>query len=286
MGSAVIFYSCLLILIKTVDGGFMSAIVANAWKRALIEQQVEDVNVIHKFSDRLVRRCIALPLDESFCPNKANEMFGKLQYSDKCSLPSSLGQYIFDKPVEAPWLFQIRTCSEDPEIPREDEDFDELQEDDGIAGKPSSMKEVPTRTAYCSPLDFRAPENYVFLPRWLMSYLDINENGIIELEFVRMKLASLVTLQPLTPRWDDLLKRIGGDPRNLLEHEINKFSTLTTGSTITIEIDKVEYPFFVKDIKGEGNQSLDGARIQDSDVRVDIDRSYIDNLLQKQKLPK
>jgi hypothetical protein len=281
----------LCMFVRSTHGGFMSSILTKAWKRALIEQKVEDSNVIYKFSESLRRQCIALPLDDSFCLNKASEMFGKIQYSDKCSLPSSLGQYIFDKPVEAPWLFQIRTVADSVSTEVEEEDAKFVEQEDSaefLVEDPRQLmtetpRQVTAKVAYCSPLDFRAPENYVFVPRWIMENLGIKNNDLVDIEFVRMKLASLVTLQPLTLKWDELLNKIGGDPKSLLEHEINKFSALTTGSVITIEIEKVEYQFRVVDIKAEGNLSVDGARIQDADVRVDIDRSYLEELILKQK---
>lgn len=69
--------------------------IATAWakavKQTLFEQEVEDVNSVHKFDNHLERRLIVMPLSEAFNPNQAHPMFGKLQYGDKCSLPSSIG---------------------------------------------------------------------------------------------------------------------------------------------------------------------------------------------------
>jgi hypothetical protein len=300
----------LIIVPTSVDSSMIPKILSRAWRQAIREQKVEDVNVLYKFKNYLCRDLIALPLDDTFCQNRASEMYGKLQYSDKCSLPASLGKYIFENTLEPPWLFELCTVPKQTEHIESDDTTEEIEDDDDgeldgdnddvsvgasnpamiLRSSLSTNKETPaqndgqsvsqrlSQTAYCSPLDFRAPENYVFMPSWLMKHLRINANDVVKVKFVRMKLASLVTLEPRTLQWDKLLKKIRGDPKTLLEHEINKFSTLTTGSTIHIEINKQEYPFHVKSIKAEGDIDVNGARIQDSDVRVDIDRAYLDSL--------
>jgi hypothetical protein len=38
-------------------------------------------------------------------------MYGKLQYSDKCSLPASIGRDLYRKPYELPWIFEVRRPS-------------------------------------------------------------------------------------------------------------------------------------------------------------------------------
>ena len=73
------------------------------------------------------------------------------------------------------------------------------------------------------------------------------------------------------------------DPKALLEHEINKYSSLTAGSTIYIEIKGKEYPIFVKKTQAEGGVSVIAVRVQDSDVKTDIDRTLLDDLKKKQK---
>jgi hypothetical protein len=73
------------------------------------------------------------------------------------------------------------------------------------------------------------------------------------------------------------------DPKTILEHEVNKYSSLTAGSTIYIEVDGIELPLYVKETFAEGGISVKGVRVQDSDVKVDIDRGFLDEILKKQK---
>lgn len=141
---------------------------------------------------------------------------------------------------------------------------------------------ITLEKAYISPLDFRSPENYIFMPRWLMRSMNIEANTLVDVSFVRIKLAGLVILQPLSLEWDKLVEK-HKNPQSLLEHEINKYSSLTAGSTIMIEVEGVEYPFHVKDTKAENGVSVKGVRVQDSDVKVDFDRSFLDNLIKATK---
>jgi hypothetical protein len=46
-----------------------------------------------------------------------------------------------------------------------------------------------------------------------------------------------------------------------------------------IEVDGTELPLVVKECRAEGGVSVKGVRIQDSDVKTDIDRSLLDKML-------
>ena len=261
----------------------------NSWSRALkltlYEQEVEDTNAVHKIDNHLVRKLIVMPLTEAFNPNQASGMHGKVQYGDKCSLPSSLGRLIFEKPYEVPWLFEMKAVrNESIRVRYPFEAFEERSEVD--IGNSDEFDNKVLEKAYISPLDFRSPENYIFVPRWLMKTLNIQPLDIVEVSFVRIKLAGLVVLQPLTLSWDILMETCK-NPKSLLEHEINKYSSLTAGSTILIEVNGEEYPLLVKETMGESGVSLLGVRVQDSDINVDINRSFLDDLkknLEEEKL--
>lgn len=131
-----------------------------------------------------------------------------------------------------------------------------------------------------SPLDFRAPENYVFMPMWAMRALGIDPLDIVQVRFVRLQLSTKVVLEPLNKTWDTVFmnnNKVGHrDPTSVLELQLNKFSALSAGSVITLLIDGNEYSFLVKDTLGETGVSVYGVRVQDSDVSVDIDRTQLD----------
>lgn len=264
-------YSALLIIgaIKIARCNIINKIWTKALRQTLFEQSVEDENSLHKMDNHLVRRLIVMPLTEAFNPSQISAMHCKVQYGDKCSLPGSIGRAIFEKPYEVPWLFEMTPVR---------------RESTSVEYVPSTDL-PPARIldkAYVSPLDFRAPENYIFLPQWLMKSMGLQPNDLVDVSFVRIKLASLVTFQPLTADWDKLVSS-SSNPRTVLEHEVNKYSSLTAGATIVIEFEGVEYPLLVKETRAEGGVAVRGVRVQDADIRVDIDRSVLDAILKKEK---
>jgi regulator of protease activity HflC (stomatin/prohibitin superfamily) len=88
--------------------------------------------------------------------------------------------------------------------------------------------------------------------------------------------------QPLSLEWDKLIQT-GADPKTLLEQELNKYSSLTAGSTIYIQVGGKEYPLYVKRTVGEDGIEVKAVRVQDADVNTDIDRSILDKLKQEQQ---
>jgi Ubiquitin fusion degradation protein UFD1 len=273
-----LFALCLACIVAT-RANFLSKAWNRAIKQTLYEQEVEDINAVHKIDNHLVRRLIVMPLTDAFNPNQVNGMHGKVQYGDKCSLPGTIGRLIFEKPYEVPWLFEI--------IPVNMSESKILANDavgtSSLIDKPSVGTKL-LKKAYLSPLDFRSPENYIFLPRWLMVTLGLKANDLVDVSFVRIKLASLVVLQPLTLEWDAMIQKGNRDPQTVLEHEVNKYSSLTAGSTIYIEVDGLELPLLVKETFAEGGVSVKGVRVQDSDIKVDIDRGHLDELIRLQEL--
>lgn len=264
----------ILLLVDCINGNIFSSTWTKAVKQTLFEQEIEDENSLHRIDNHLVRRLIVMPLTEAFNPNQASAMHGKVQYGDKCSIPGSIGRLIFEKPYEVPWIFEIKPISRKNNNNDNNNKIIVNNLDANIIPPPSQILDK----AYISPLDFRSPENYIFLPKWLMKSLNVNTNDVVDVSFVRIKLASLVVLQPLNLEWDKLMTE-NNDPKTILEHEVNKYSSLTAGSIIAIEYKGEEYSFYVKETQAEGGIAVKGVRVQDSDVKVDIDRSYLDDLI-------
>ena len=178
-----------LIITENSLCNFLKSSFEHATRQTLFEMEVEDKNSVHKMSDHLVRRLIVLPLTEAFNPCQvyfdcstsavhisnqfsylqASGMHGKVQYGDKCSLPASIGRLIFEKPYEVPWIFEVipdRTITKAFSSELQDRQF--VKND--LVSKKYGIGKVLDK-AFMSPLDFRSPENYVFLPRWLMKSL-------------------------------------------------------------------------------------------------------------------
>ena len=95
----------------SVNAAGISGTFAGLWRHALrhalSEQLVEDKNNFYKMNGFLARRLIVMPMSHEFNPGSYSPMHGKIQHSDKCSLPSSLGKELIQKPYEVPWIFEV-----------------------------------------------------------------------------------------------------------------------------------------------------------------------------------
>ena len=282
----VIFIFIIVQMLHCSFGNILSRTFNRAIRQTMFEQEIEDKNALHKLDNHIARRLIVMPLTDAFKPHQADLMHGKVQYGDKCSLPSSLGRLIFEKRYEVPWIFEVTRVSNTINNLKKRENSVSLsieeREQNNLVNESQSTSKQRLNKAYISPLDFRSPENYIFLPRWLMSDMNLVPNDVVDVSLVRIKLASLVVFQPLSLEWDDLIKS-GGDPKSLLERELNKYSSLTSGSTIYIEVGGKEYPLRVHATYAEGGVQVRAVRVQDSDVSTDIDRSVVDRLLQEER---
>lgn len=241
-------------------------VVGSSWKaakqQAAREQLVEDCNVPQRVRGEISQRLIMLPIDESFVAAKHNSLYGKIQCSDKCSFPKSIGSLLLSKPHESPWLFEIKPV-------------ESKSVGNGMVSASSQSFSPKPNVAYVSPLDFRSPENFMFAPSWVMKKLNISSHGLVNVRFVQMKLAAMVVLQPTSKNWLQLAASEGREVHNILEREINRFSSLTADSDFAILHKGISYGFHVNKTISEDNISVWGVRIQDSDVRVEIDNSLL-----------
>jgi len=201
----------------------------------------------------LHRRVICLPLTEHFDPPPGQQGHGKLQVSDRVSIPkelmtgvfvvrnSLLGLLVFifvvcpcaqdnrnvDSPFQSmittmasfccvqrkpvpPWQFELRKlpaelkdsskCDADDENTEdEDEGNDEVAADEqqgaaakakassSAAGEPSGLDHL-----FCHVLDWQAPRNYVFVPRWMFQAMQLKPREVVEFTWVRLREAAQV----------------------------------------------------------------------------------------------
>jgi hypothetical protein len=131
------------------------------------------------------------------------------------------------------------------------------------------------------------------MPRWAMASLGLRAFDRVQVSLVRLQVASFVQLRPRdAPAWQTLMQQISQTEKNtsltqLLEKEINKYSALTAGTNISIQL-QVPHPgnsassestaaaihtFEVVKLQGEVSGErvgLRAVRVQDADVQVDI----------------
>ena len=124
------------------------------------------------------------------------------------------------------------------------------------------------RSVCGSVLDFRSPENFIFIPDWMMKSLNLHPRDVVNVRRVPLPEASLVRLQPHT---SDFLKI--SDHQTVLENEIKHYSCLTAGTTIKFTHEGKNYYIDVVDTLTQGGseeKSVPAVCVQDSDVRTEF----------------
>jgi ubiquitin fusion degradation protein 1 len=263
---------------STMNMRFAQSSWLGAKRQAAFEQKVEDCNANYRVNNILMQRLIVLPLDNNFIPSKYNNLYGKIEHSDKCCFPKSIGSELLGKPYDFPWIFEVTAVGRSgqlKEVQKKDRQTTTSSQAQPIPADSASASADSVKKAYVSTLDFRSPENYIFVPRWVMETLDLDRYDQVDVKFVRMKPASLVTLQPLSSNWFSFVEKYASAVTSILENEINKYSTLTAGSIIAIKYKDVKYVLRVNKTTSEGDVSVWGVRIQDSDVKIEIDTTSL-----------
>jgi hypothetical protein len=270
------------LLARSLPTSFLKSVYRAARAQASLEHRIEQSNAANRVSGNsdkssaLAQRLIVLPLEDSFIPSRINAMYGKVQYSDKCCFPASIGAELTGKPYDFPWIFEVTPVEQRGStvpVPTKKK----RGRKSPSSSQDQEAQDQPPNRAYVSTLDFRSPENYIFVPKWLMDNLKLQKYDLVDVRFIRMKLASSVTLQPRSRNWLSFVEKHGASVSTILENEINKYSTVTAGSTIAIKYDNEVYPLYVLKTISEDDISVWGVCIQDSDVRIEIDNSALRN---------
>mmetsp|Transcript_8846 Transcript_8846/g.19492 ORF Transcript_8846/g.19492 Transcript_8846/m.19492 type:complete len:328 (-) Transcript_8846:16-999(-) len=242
------------------------------WKEArdlaLLEQEVEDYNAEEVIARAMTknqangrRRLIAMPLDEAlFDPPMGSFSHGHVQTGDKMSLPVCFWRVIQGGEIEVPWLFEISRIegvTAGPRVP--------------VPPPPSSSSRPrdPLSSVVGGPIDFRAPSNYVFLPRWMFVALGLRPRDVVDVRFVEdVPPGSAVRLRPHETAFTKIT-----DHRSVLETELRHYSALTAGTTIAFDYDGRRYQFDVVDLRSAPKgEKVPMVKVTDCDVAVDFIR--------------
>lgn len=164
---------------------------------ALLEQAVEDHNaeIVATASNVAEsvrqRRCIALPLDaELFDPPPGVFSHGHVDTGDKMSLSRNFWDAIVTSKAEVPWLFEVSRVEgvTSPRVPLPVDTFHH----------PSSSKLM---RAVGAAIDFRSPNNFVFLPTWMFKCLGLRPFDVVDVRLLTdTPPGSAVRLRPHTSK--------------------------------------------------------------------------------------
>ncbi len=81
--------------------------VPKAIELAILEQELEDVNVMKKYDRRIERVLMVMPLTEQFDPLVGQFGQGHVQFSDRASIPKSVIMEVVRRKLDVPWQFEI-----------------------------------------------------------------------------------------------------------------------------------------------------------------------------------
>lgn len=252
--------------------------LSSKWTRAqpiaLLEQAVEDHNAEYvatapsSIEAIRYRRCIALPLDERFDPPAGVFSHGHVDTGDKMSLPRCFWDAITKSKAEVPWLFEVSRV-DGVTSPRVHLPVDEFHH----------KSSANLSRAVGGALDFRSPNNYAFLPRWMFKSLGLRPRDVVDVRLVTdTPPGSAVRLRPHTTAFVNI-----GNHQAVLETELKHYSALTLGSTIPFDYRGERYYFDVVDLRSAPRgERVATAKVQDCDIAAEFVRAR-DQLKPKNK---
>lgn len=100
------------------------------------------------------------------------------------------------------------------------------------------------RVTHCGVLEFVADEGHVYLPRWMMQNLLLQEGDMIFVENVSLPVATFSKFQPQSPDFLDIT-----NPKAVLENSLRNYACLTTDDVIAIKYNKRTYELCVLETK-------------------------------------
>uniref|UniRef100_A0A1B6E2B3 Ubiquitin fusion degradation protein 1 homolog n=1 Tax=Clastoptera arizonana TaxID=38151 RepID=A0A1B6E2B3_9HEMI len=100
------------------------------------------------------------------------------------------------------------------------------------------------RVTHCGVLEFVADEGHVYLPRWMMQNLFLQEGDALFIENVTLPVATFSKFQPQSPDFLDIT-----NPKAVLENSLRNYACLTTGDVVAIKYNKRTYELCVLETK-------------------------------------
>jgi ubiquitin fusion degradation protein 1 len=116
------------------------------------------------------------------------------------------------------------------------------------------------QTTHAGVLEFIAEEGRIYIPRWMMNTLVLQEGQIIQVKNVSLPLGKFVKIQPQHISFLEIT-----DPKAVLEQAFRHFSCLSQGDIITISYNQQIYDILVMESK-----PAPGISIIETDLEVDF----------------
>jgi hypothetical protein len=234
-----------------------------------------DTGTINRINSKfkLTRDLIILPFSARQSKSVFNPGFDA-RNSDKCSFPASIGKYINQNRLEAPWMFKIVRKRGVNSIGYNGDNGIVLTED---VKKISDTTMSSKREVYVSVYDFNSLENYLFVPDWVLAAVGATAGDTVRIEWQSsLQAASHVILKPMAANTANAASTViwskdSAPVSSQLETTLSQFSVVTNGTTIAIRLGEEEQFVSVIAVENAQGVPMKAGAVQDSDVRVSID---------------
>jgi len=160
--------------------------------------------------------------------------------------------------LKVPWLFEVT----------------KLSSDDCASITSRAVNAEPNlKSVVGGAIDFRAPPNHVFLPRWMMHALRLKPLDVVVVRAKRdTPPGASVRLRPHAAAFLKIRNH-----RAVLETELKHYSALVKGSTIPFDYLGERHYFDVVDLRSAPrNEKVPVAKVQDCDLVAEFVRSRED----------
>ncbi|CAM9536189.1 unnamed protein product [Pylaiella littoralis] len=242
--------------LKIVEEGIPRAVAL-----AQLEQEMEDLNVMHKFDRRIERLAMVMPLTDHFDPGITGFAHKHLQEGDQISLPVSIMSELLRKQAEVPWQFELKLVRR--RAPGKFEPVDvPAPPKEALVGR-SEMPQLSS--VVCTILDARSPEQFIFIPDWMMKALRLRPRDIVLYRHKVLTKGGTILLQPHS---SEFLKM--SNHQAVMETELRHYSAITRGTTVAFRYRKTLYKFNVLECIDTDGKSQEAVCVQDSDVATDF----------------
>jgi len=117
------------------------------------------------------------------------------------------------------------------------------------------------RTTHCGVYEFHQEEGRCYMPHWMMQNLLLNENDMVQIEYINLPTATYVKFKPQSTDFLDI-----SNHRAVLEIKLRSYACLTKGDVIAIEYNNKSYEFSVQELK-----PANAVSIIECDMNVEFD---------------
>lgn len=119
----------------------------------------------------------------------------------------------------------------------------------------------PQLRTHAGVLEFTADEGVVYLPRWMMKRLNLNEGDGIRLYGTRLPKGKFVKLQPQSVTFLEL-----SDPKAVLEQAMRAYTVISPGDIIEIHYNMMTFELLVMEVQPDAA----GISVLNTDLEVDF----------------